>query len=115
MKSSPGWTAVSANTERRRRGARTFLPPNNQLPALHRTRAGRRRASACGRPSGSAYTPRGVEATDPPLSPFNKKKINGEIRMNEQASSGGVSYKQVGADYFEKRGLRRYAKVWSLW
>jgi ethanolamine permease len=30
-------------------------------------------------------------------------------------ASGGVSYKQVGADYFEKRGLRRYAKVWSLW
>src|SRR4051812_3670910 len=35
--------------------------------------------------------------------------------MNEPASSGGVSYKQVGADYFEKRGLKRYAKVWSLW
>jgi len=35
--------------------------------------------------------------------------------MNEPASSGGVSYQQVGADYFEKRGLRRYAKVWSLW
>jgi ethanolamine permease len=35
--------------------------------------------------------------------------------MNEQGSSGGVSYKQVGADYFEKRGLKRYAKVWSLW
>ena len=35
--------------------------------------------------------------------------------MSEQASSGGVSYKQVGADYFEKRGLKRYAKVWSLW
>jgi len=31
------------------------------------------------------------------------------------ASSGGVSYKQVGADYFQKRGLKRYAKVWSLW
>jgi ethanolamine permease len=31
------------------------------------------------------------------------------------SSSGDVSYKQVGADYFEKRGLRRYAKVWSLW
>ena len=31
------------------------------------------------------------------------------------APSGGVSYKQVGADYFEKRGLERYAKVWSLW
>jgi len=29
--------------------------------------------------------------------------------------SGGVSYKQVRADYFEKRGLKRYAKVWSLW
>ena len=35
--------------------------------------------------------------------------------MNEQVPSGGVSYKQVGADYFEKRGLKRYAKVWSLW
>lgn len=34
--------------------------------------------------------------------------------MNDQ-STGGVSYKQVGADYFEKRGLKRYAKVWSLW
>ena len=30
-------------------------------------------------------------------------------------SSGGVTYKQVGADYFANRGLRRYAKVWSLW
>src|SRR3954470_9088106 len=35
--------------------------------------------------------------------------------MNEQGSSGGVSYKQVGADYFANRGLKRYAKVWSLW
>jgi len=35
--------------------------------------------------------------------------------MNEQSSSGGVSYKQVDADYFQKRGLKRYAKVWSLW
>src|SRR6186713_832882 len=35
--------------------------------------------------------------------------------MNDQSSSGGVSYKQVGADYFERRGLKRYAKVWSLW
>ena len=31
------------------------------------------------------------------------------------ASSGGVSYKQVDAEYFQKRGLKRYAKVWSLW
>jgi ethanolamine permease len=35
--------------------------------------------------------------------------------VTEQSSSGGVSYKQVGADYFDKRGLKRYAKVWSLW
>src|SRR5688572_32866028 len=35
--------------------------------------------------------------------------------MNEQASSGGVNYKQVAADYFQNRGLKRYAKVWSLW
>src|SRR5688572_4074112 len=30
-------------------------------------------------------------------------------------SAGGVTYKQVGKEYFEQRGLRRYAKVWSLW
>src|SRR6187551_522863 len=35
--------------------------------------------------------------------------------MNKPASSGGVNYKQVNADYFANRGLRRYAKVWSLW
>lgn len=27
----------------------------------------------------------------------------------------GVSYQEVGEEYFEKRGLRRYARVWSLW
>jgi len=27
----------------------------------------------------------------------------------------GVTYKQVGKEYFAQRGLRRYAKVWSLW
>src|SRR6187399_2869988 len=26
-----------------------------------------------------------------------------------------VSYQKVEADYFERRGLRRYARVWSLW
>src|SRR5262245_35588541 len=35
--------------------------------------------------------------------------------MNDQGSSGGVSYKQVGADYFAKRGFKRYARIWSLW
>jgi ethanolamine permease len=29
--------------------------------------------------------------------------------------SAGVTYKHVGKEYFEQRGLRRYAKVWSLW
>jgi ethanolamine permease len=28
---------------------------------------------------------------------------------------GGVAYRRPEADYFEKRGLRRYAGVWSLW
>src|ERR1043165_5342336 len=27
----------------------------------------------------------------------------------------GVKYEQVGAVYFEKRKLRRHARVWSLW
>lgn len=27
----------------------------------------------------------------------------------------GVAYAEVEAGYFEKRGLRRYARVWSLW
>jgi ethanolamine permease len=38
-----------------------------------------------------------------------------DISSAPSSSSGGVSYKQVGADYFDKRGLKRYAKVWSLW
>jgi ethanolamine permease len=28
---------------------------------------------------------------------------------------GGVTYREAGADYFEQRGLRRHAGVWSLW
>ena len=28
---------------------------------------------------------------------------------------GSVTYREVGEDYFEKRGLRRHAGVWSLW
>jgi len=28
---------------------------------------------------------------------------------------GGVRYEEVEEDYFERRGLRRYAGVWSLW
>jgi ethanolamine permease len=35
--------------------------------------------------------------------------------MTEKQTVGGVTYKSVGSEYFDKRGLRRYAKVWSLW
>lgn len=31
------------------------------------------------------------------------------------ASNSGVQYTKVDASYFEQRGLRRYAGVWSLW
>jgi ethanolamine permease len=33
----------------------------------------------------------------------------------EERGPGGVRYEEVGAEYFDKRGLRRYAGVWSLW
>jgi ethanolamine permease len=35
--------------------------------------------------------------------------------MSDKRSVGGITYKQVGKEYFEQRGLRRYAKVGSLW
>lgn len=35
--------------------------------------------------------------------------------MAETRKEGGVSYHAVSDDYFEKRGLRRHARVWSLW
>jgi ethanolamine permease len=35
--------------------------------------------------------------------------------MSEETASGGVSYEKVGAEYFDKRGLKRYAGVFSLW
>jgi ethanolamine permease len=28
---------------------------------------------------------------------------------------GSVTYREAGSDYFDKRGLRRHARVWSLW
>ena len=28
---------------------------------------------------------------------------------------GSVTYQEVGEDYFQERGLRRHAGVWSLW
>ena len=35
--------------------------------------------------------------------------------MAEQQGVQGVTYEKVGAEYFEKRGLRRFAGAWSLW
>ena len=35
--------------------------------------------------------------------------------MAEQKQVGSVTYTQAGQNYFTERGLRRYARVWSLW
>lgn len=35
--------------------------------------------------------------------------------MGEQRRIGSVTYREAGTGYFEKRGLRRHAGVWSLW
>jgi len=35
--------------------------------------------------------------------------------MAEKKTVGSVTYTQTDQDYFVKRGLRRYARVWSLW
>jgi ethanolamine permease len=35
--------------------------------------------------------------------------------MAEDRQVGSVTYRQVGDDYFNQRGLRRHAGVWSLW
>jgi ethanolamine permease len=35
--------------------------------------------------------------------------------MTEQRTVAGVTYRDAGPGYFEKRGLRRHARVWSLW
>lgn len=35
--------------------------------------------------------------------------------MNDKKAVGSVTYQDAGKDYFEKRGLRRHARVWSLW
>ena len=35
--------------------------------------------------------------------------------MSEIRGTGGVAYRKTTAEYFAKRGLTRYAGVWSLW
>jgi ethanolamine permease len=36
-------------------------------------------------------------------------------RPGSRGRLGGVTYQDAGSDYFEKRRLRRHARVWSLW
>ena len=43
------------------------------------------------------------------------RKVARGKKMPEAGQSAGVRYDAVASDYFEKRGLRRYAGVWSLW
>jgi ethanolamine permease len=35
--------------------------------------------------------------------------------MADQKQVGSVTYQSAGTEYFSQRGLRRYARVWSLW
>ncbi len=35
--------------------------------------------------------------------------------MTDTSGSGGIKYAKRDKDYFEKRGLQRYAGIWSLW
>ena len=37
------------------------------------------------------------------------------MKESDKRSIGSVEYRQTGDGYFAKRGLRRYAGVWSLW
>jgi ethanolamine permease len=35
--------------------------------------------------------------------------------MSDTKTVGSVTYQNAGKEYFEKRGLKRHARVWSLW
>src|SRR4051812_5908455 len=35
--------------------------------------------------------------------------------MAQSPRAGGVSYRSADHEYFDKRGFRRYAGIWSLW
>ena len=35
--------------------------------------------------------------------------------MADKKGAAGIAYRKAEADYFEKRGFRRFAGVWSLW
>lgn len=42
-------------------------------------------------------------------------RFQGNAVMSDEQKVGSVTYRQADQAYFEKRGLRRYAGVWSLW
>jgi ethanolamine permease len=35
--------------------------------------------------------------------------------MSDKTTMGSVTYQQADPEYFEKRGLKRHARIWSLW
>ena len=39
----------------------------------------------------------------------------GVIRMADDHRPGGVTYAEIDEKYFEQRGLKRHARIWSLW
>ena len=42
--------------------------------------------------------------------------MEGGVRVSqEERKVGSVTYREVGEEYFQQRGLRRHAGVWSLW
>jgi len=41
--------------------------------------------------------------------------VTGGHVMTEKKTVGSVTYQDAGQEYFEKRGLKRHARIWSLW
>jgi len=56
-----------------------------------------------------------VEKTPAPHGHGQNKGVNVSEEVKGKVSYEGVHYEQVGAEYFQQRTLRRYARVGSLW
>ena len=50
-----------------------------------------------------------------PISPAPNNSNRRGSPMTDKKTVGSVTYTRTDKEYFEKRGLRRYARVWSLW
>ena len=46
---------------------------------------------------------------------MDQNKTNGQQAMGDRIEAGGYQYQKVDAAWVESRGLKRYARVWSLW